>query len=62
MIRNYTITFFFPSFFVVHDLLMRADTGMPDEVATVLAWASWIVPLLLVESLLSSNRTPRTTA
>ena len=56
MIRSYTVTFAFVSFrlasYWLHRWLHVPESGVADQLDTLLAWACWAVPLLFAEPLI----------
>jgi uncharacterized membrane protein len=49
MLRSYTVTFAFVVFRLVSDVVV-AQTGISaDDIGTIMAWACWAVPLLVLE-------------
>ena len=59
MIRAYTVTFAFVSFRLFERLLLNWQVASLDEIDTLMAWACWSVPLLLVEPLIQLRRMRR---
>lgn len=51
MVRNYVVTFFFVLFFGLLDLTTWLGIGTFEGMATVGAWACWLVPLFVTEFL-----------
>lgn len=67
MLRSYSVTFAFATFRLVSSWLRHwidvPDDPVADDIETTMAWASWVVPLLLAEPLIqlrSMRRFPRT--
>jgi uncharacterized membrane protein len=56
MLRSYTVTFAFVTFRLGADVLGRSHLMSPDDAGTVMAWACWSVPLLLVEPLIQLRK------
>jgi hypothetical protein len=56
MLRSYTVTFSFVTYRLCSDWLRRwvhvPEDPIADEIDTLMAWASWAVPLLLAEPLI----------
>jgi uncharacterized membrane protein YozB (DUF420 family) len=56
MLRSYTVTFAFVSFRLFSEWLHRfievPEDAVADQIDTLMAWACWAVPLLLVEPLI----------
>ena len=58
MLRSYTVTFAFVTYRLVSYWLRRwlhvpeNDTDTADNIDTLMAWASWVVPLLIAEPLI----------
>ena len=56
MIRSYTVTFAFVSFRLIEKLVLPWHIAADEEIDSMMAWACWSVPLLLVEPLLQWRR------
>jgi uncharacterized membrane protein len=56
MIRSYTVAFAFVVFRLVDQLLIHWHVAPDDQIDAMMAWASWSVPLLLVEPLLQYRK------
>ena len=56
MIRSYVVTFAFVTFRLLDQWLAAWHVASPDDVDTLMAWACWSVPLLLVEPLIQLRR------
>lgn len=56
MLRSYTVTFAFVTYRLASYWLRRwfhlPDSDVADGLDTLLAWASWVVPLLIAEPLI----------
>jgi hypothetical protein len=56
MLRSYTVTFAFVTYRLCSDWLRRwvhvPEDPIADQIDTLMAWASWAVPLLLAEPLI----------
>jgi uncharacterized membrane protein YozB (DUF420 family) len=56
MLRSYTVTFAFVTFRLfsqwLHRFIAVPDDEIADQIDTLMAWACWAVPLLLVEPLI----------
>ena len=59
MIRNYVITFFFITFFFIFDVTQALGIGTFEGVASVGAWACWLIPLTVAEFVLRKRRVAR---
>jgi heme/copper-type cytochrome/quinol oxidase subunit 3 len=60
MIRSYTVTFAFVTFRLIEKFILPLHLASDDEIDSMMAWASWSVPLLLVEPMLQWRRLRRT--
>jgi len=49
MVRSYVVTFAFVTFRLTEKLLNAGHVLSPHELASVLAWACWAIPLLIAE-------------
>jgi hypothetical protein len=56
MIRSYTVTFAFVVFRLIVDSLTYLEIGDRTSNATTMAWACWVVPLLLTEMVLQGRK------
>jgi hypothetical protein len=56
MLRSYTVTFAFVTFRVFTDVSERWQLLSRDDAGTLMAWACWAVPLLLVEPLIQLRK------
>lgn len=56
MIRSYTVTFAFVTFRLFSQWLRELHFATADDIDTIMAWACWAVPLLLLEPLLQLRR------
>ena len=56
MLRSYTVTFAFVTFRLFADALGRLQLASVDDASTIMAWACWAVPLLLVEPLIQLRK------
>ena len=56
MIRSYVVTFAFVVFRLVVDSLAYLEIGDRSSNATTMAWACWVVPLLLTEMVLQGRK------
>jgi len=56
MLRSYTVTFAFVTFRLLDPWLQRLHVASADDVDTIMAWACWSVPLLLIEPVLQLRR------
>jgi uncharacterized membrane protein len=56
MIRSYTVTFAFVTFRLVTALLDKLHFASHDDVGTIMAWACWAVPLMIVEPLIQATK------
>jgi uncharacterized membrane protein len=56
MLRSYTVTFAFVTFRLFADALARLQLVSVDDASTIMAWACWAVPLLLVEPLIQLRK------
>ena len=60
MLRSYTVTFAFVTFRLAEQILRNwitlPDDPVADELDTAMAWASWAIPLLIVEALIQLRR------
>jgi hypothetical protein len=56
MLRSYTVTFAFVTFRLFVDVSSRLHLLSHDDIATIMAWACWAVPLLLVEPLIQLRK------
>jgi uncharacterized membrane protein YozB (DUF420 family) len=56
MLRSYTVTFAFVTYRLIslwlHRWIQVVDDPVADDIDVLMAWASWAVPLLLVEPLI----------
>jgi uncharacterized membrane protein len=56
MLRSYTVTFAFVTFRLVEYWLRRwihiPESEAADDVDSLMAWASWVVPLMITESMI----------
>ena len=59
VIRNYVITFFFITFFFIFDVTQALGIGTFEGVASVGAWACWLIPLAVAEFVLRNRRAAR---
>ena len=64
MLRSYTVTFAFVSYrlgeAIVRHYITLPDTPEADDIAIMMAWACWAVPLLLAEPLIQLRNLRRT--
>ena len=56
MLRSYTVTFAFVTFRVFVDVLGKWKILSYDDAGTIMAWACWAVPLILVEPLIQLRK------
>jgi uncharacterized membrane protein len=56
MVRSYTVTFAFVTFRISSDVLGGWHVLSRDDAGTLMAWACWAVPLLLVEPLIQLRK------
>jgi uncharacterized membrane protein len=56
MLRSYTVTFAFVTYRLVEAALDKMHFASHDDVGTLMAWACWAVPLLLVEPLIQGAK------
>jgi len=60
VLRSYTVTFAFVTFRLAEQILRNwitlPDDPVADELDTAMAWASWAIPLLIVEALIQLRR------
>jgi uncharacterized membrane protein len=56
MLRSYTVTFAFVTFRLFADVLRGWHIAPPGDAETIMAWACWAVPLLLVEPLIQLRK------
>ena len=56
MLRSYTVTFAFVTFRIASDALRGWHVMSADHAGTLMAWACWAVPLLLVEPLIQLRK------
>ena len=56
MLRSYTVTFAFVTYRILADALRGWHVMSSDDAGTVMAWACWAVPLLLVEPLIQLRK------
>lgn len=59
MIRSYTVTFAFVTFRLIEKFILPWHLASDDEIDSMMAWASWSVPLLLVEPMIQWRRMRR---
>lgn len=56
MLRSYTVTFAFVVYRLFTDVLSGLHLASPGDVGTIMAWACWAVPLLLIEPLIQIRK------
>ena len=56
MLRSYTVTFAFVVYRLFTDVLSGLHVASPGDVGTIMAWACWAVPLLLIEPLIQIRK------
>lgn len=56
MLRSYTVTFAFVTFRFFAMALDKLHLVSADNAATIMAWACWAVPLILVEPLIQARK------
>jgi hypothetical protein len=56
MLRSYTVTFAFVVFRLSVGVLNRFHVASQDDVGSIVAWACWAVPLLLIEPLIQLRK------
>ena len=56
MLRSYTVTFAFVTYRLVEALLDKLHFASHDDVGTIMAWACWAVPLMIVEPLIQATK------
>jgi hypothetical protein len=58
MLRSYTVTFAFATFRLIYDYWVAPPDGTAwaDDFAAFLAWACWVVPLVLLEAVLQLRK------
>ena len=56
MLRNYAVTFAFVTFRIFADALRSWQFLSYDDAGTIMAWACWAVPLLLLEPLIQLRK------
>ena len=56
MLRSYTVTFAFVTFRLAADVLVRLHFASHDDISTIMAWACWAVPLIVIEALIQARK------
>jgi uncharacterized membrane protein len=58
MLRSYTVTFAFATFRLIYDywVIPPEGTAWADDFAAFLAWACWVVPLVVLEAALQLRK------
>jgi uncharacterized membrane protein len=56
MVRSYTVTFAFVTFRLFEIVLDKLHFASREDVATIMSWACWAVPLMLVEPLIQLRK------
>jgi uncharacterized membrane protein len=56
MLRSYTVTFAFVTFRLFAMALGKLHIVSADNASTIMAWACWAVPLILVEPLIQARK------
>jgi len=56
MLRSYTVTFAFVTFRLFEIVLDKLHFASREDVATIMSWACWAVPLMLVEPLIQLRK------
>jgi uncharacterized membrane protein len=56
MLRSYTVTFAFVTYRLVEALLNKLHFASAGDIATIMAWACWAVPLMVVEPLIQAAK------
>jgi uncharacterized membrane protein len=56
MLRSYTVTFAFVTFRLFEIVLDKLHFASREDVATIMSWGCWAVPLMLVEPLIQLRK------